>query len=125
MSHLEGFVVKGQEQKVWKLLKSLYGLKQALQTWCENLTKHLMKLNFKHYDPDDATLFVKKVGKIVVYIVVNVNDILMTRNNESHIASINKELRKGFEMNDLGYVHYYLGIEVTQHSNFVFLSQKK
>jgi len=84
-----------------------------------------LKLNFKNYDIDDASLFVKKVGKIVVYIVVNVNDILMTRNNESHIASINRELRKGFEMNDLGYVHYYLGIEVTQHSNFIFLSQKK
>eukprot|EP00253_Pinus_taeda_P005835 PITA_05835 len=46
-------------------------------------------------------------------------------NNESYIASINKELRKGFEMTDLGYVHYYLGIEVTQHIKFIFLSQKK
>eukprot|EP00253_Pinus_taeda_P015735 PITA_15735 len=32
---------------------------------------------------------------------------------------------KGFEMRDLGYVHYYLGIEVTQHPKFIFLSQKK
>jgi len=32
---------------------------------------------------------------------------------------------KGFEMTDLGYVHYYIGIEVTQHSNFIFLSQMK
>ena len=49
----------------------------------------------------------------------------MTTNNESYIASIKKELRKGFEMKDLGYVHYYLGIEVTQHLKFIFLSQKK
>eukprot|EP00253_Pinus_taeda_P021520 PITA_21520 len=48
----------------------------------------------------------------------------MTRNNESYIASINKELRKGFEMTNLGYVHYYLGIEVTQHPKSIFLSQK-
>eukprot|EP00253_Pinus_taeda_P032471 PITA_32471 len=46
-------------------------------------------------------------------------------NNESYIASIKKELRKGFEMTDLGYVHYYLGIEVTQYPQFIFLSQKK
>eukprot|EP00253_Pinus_taeda_P032277 PITA_32277 len=46
-------------------------------------------------------------------------------NNESYIVSIKKKLRKGFEMTDLGYVHYYLGIEVTQHPNFIFLSQKK
>ena len=84
-----------------------------------------MKLNFKHYDLDDATLFVKKVGKTIVYLVVYVDDLLMTGNNESYIASIKKELRKGFEMTDLGYVHYYLGIEVTQHPKFIFLSENK
>eukprot|EP00253_Pinus_taeda_P026761 PITA_26761 len=45
-------------------------------------------------------------------------------NNESYIASIKKEFRKGFEMYDLGYVHYHLGIEVTQHLKSIFLSQK-
>jgi len=84
-----------------------------------------LKLNFKHYDLDDATLFVKKVGKTVLYLVVYVYDLLMTGKNESYIASIKNELRKGFEMTDLGYVHYYLGIEVTQHLKFIFLSQKK
>eukprot|EP00253_Pinus_taeda_P002355 PITA_02355 len=49
----------------------------------------------------------------------------MTGNNENYIASIKKELRKGFEMRDLGYVHYYLGIEITQHLKFIFLSHKK
>eukprot|EP00253_Pinus_taeda_P016221 PITA_16221 len=66
-----------------------------------------------------------KVGKTVVYLVVYVDDLLMTGNNESYIASIKKELRKGFEVTDLGYVHYYLGIEVTQHPKSIFLSQKK
>eukprot|EP00253_Pinus_taeda_P036432 PITA_36432 len=84
-----------------------------------------MKLNFKHFDLDDANLFVKKVGKTVVYLVVYIDDLLMTGNNESYIASIKKELRKGFEMTNLGYVHYYLGIEVTQHLKSIFLSQKK
>eukprot|EP00253_Pinus_taeda_P020681 PITA_20681 len=49
----------------------------------------------------------------------------MIENNESYIASIKKELGKSFEMTDLGYVHYYLGIEVTQNPKFIFLSQKK
>ena len=53
------------------------------------------------------------------------DDLLMTGNNESYITSIKKELRKGFEMTDLGYVHYYLGIEVNQHPKSIFLSQKK
>eukprot|EP00253_Pinus_taeda_P019820 PITA_19820 len=125
MSQPEGFAVKGHEHKVCKLVNSLYGLKQAPQAWYEKLTEHLLKLNFKHYDLDDATLFVKKVGKTVVYLVVYVDDLLMTENNESYIASIKKELGKSFEMTDLGYVHYYLGIEVTQHPKSIFLSQKK
>ena len=70
-------------------------------------------------------MFVKKVGKKVVYLVVYVDDILMTVNNERYIAFIKKELRKGFETIDLGYVHYYLSIGVNQHPNFIFLSQKK
>jgi hypothetical protein len=98
MSRPEGFAVKGQEQKVCKLIKSLYGLKQAPRAWYEKLTKHLLKLNFKHYNLDNATLFVKKVGKIVVYLVVYVDDLLIIGNNESYIASIKKELNKGFEM---------------------------
>lgn len=106
-------------------MKSLYGLKQEPRDWYEKLTEHLLRLNFKHYDLDDATLFVNKVGKTFVYLVVYVDDLLMTGNNESYISSIKKELRKGFEMTDLGYVHYYLGIEVTQHPKSIFLSQKK
>eukprot|EP00253_Pinus_taeda_P017718 PITA_17718 len=125
ISQLEGFAVKGHEHKVCKLVKSLYGLKQASLASYEKLTEHLLKLNFKHFDLDDATLFVKKVGKKVVYLVVYVDDVLMTGNNESYISSIKKELGKSFEMIDLGYVHYYLGIEVTQHPKSIFLSQKK
>ena len=97
--------MKGQEHKVCKIVKSLYGLKQASWAWYEKLIEHLLKLNFKHFDLDDANLFVKKVWKTVVYLVVYVDDLLMAGKNESYIASINKELRKGFEMIDLGYVH--------------------
>eukprot|EP00253_Pinus_taeda_P029695 PITA_29695 len=46
-------------------------------------------------------------------------------NNESYIASIKKGLGKNFEMTDLGYVHYYLGIEVARHPKSIFLSQRK
>ena len=125
MSQPEGFVVKGKEQKVCKLVKSLYGLKQAPRAWYEKLTEHLLKLNFEHFDLDDATLFIKKVGRSVVYLVVYVDDLLMTGNNESYISSIKKDLKKIFEMTDMGHLHYYLGIEVTQHPKYIFLSQKK
>src|SRR5699024_1978158 len=98
MSQPKGFVVKGHVHKVCKLVKSLYGLKKAPRAWYEKLNEHLLNLNFKHYDLDDATLFVNKVGKTVVYFVVYVDDLLMTGNNERYFVSIKKELRKGFEI---------------------------
>ena len=45
----------------------------------------------------------------------------MKRNNEDYITSI----KKCFEMNDLGHLHYYSGIEVTQHLKYIFIYQKK
>jgi hypothetical protein len=91
MSQPKGFVVKGQEQKVCKLIKSLYGLKQAPQTWYEKLIEHLLKLNSKHFNLDDATIFLQKVGKNVVYLIMYVDDLLIIGNNESYIAFIKKE----------------------------------
>jgi len=61
MFHPEGFVVKGKEKKVRKLVKVLYGSKQASRAWYEKLTKHLLKLNYILFDLDDATLFVKNL----------------------------------------------------------------
>jgi hypothetical protein len=46
-------------------------------------------------------------------------------NDYDYIASIKKEIRKVFDMTDLGLLHYYLGIEFTQNPNFIFISQKK
>ena len=78
MTQPEGFTIKGQEHKVCKLVKCLYGLKQAPRAWYKKLNEHLLKLNYKHFNIDDATLFVKKVGKSHVYLVVYVDDLLIT-----------------------------------------------
>ena len=67
----------------------------------------------------------KKVGRSIAFLVVYVDDLLMTGNNEDYIASIKKDLKKFFEMTNLGYLPYYLGIEVTQHPKYIFISQKK
>ena len=89
--------MKGQEHKVCKLVKSLYGVKQAPRAWYEKLTEHLRKLNFKHYNLDDATLFVKKVGRSIVFLVVHVDDLLMIGDNKYYISSIKKYLKSTFK----------------------------
>jgi hypothetical protein len=74
MSQLEGFSIK----VVCKLINSLYGLKQPPRTWCEKLIEFILKINFRYYKINGVTLFVNKFGKIVVYLVVYVDDILIT-----------------------------------------------
>jgi len=122
MTYLEGFTIKCQEHKVCKLVKSLYGLKQVPHAWYEKTIEHLLKLNYKHFNLDDATLFVKKVGKSVAYLVVYVDDLVITRNNDDYIESVKKYLKKVFDMTDLGLLHYYLGIEVDQQPKHIFVS---
>ena len=92
MDHPEGFAIKGQEQKVCKLVKYLYGLKQAPRAWYENLDENLLKLNYTHFNLDDATLFVKIVGRLVVYLVVYVDDLLIMGNNDGYISSAKRFL---------------------------------
>ena len=93
MDQHEGFCMKGQEQKVCKLVKYLYCLKQAPRAWQEKLIEHLLKLNYKHFNIDDATLFVKKVGRLLICLVVYVDDLLTIGNNDDYIASIKRELK--------------------------------
>jgi hypothetical protein len=125
MTQHEGFTLKGQEHKVCKLIKSLYGLKRAPHAWYEKLTEHILKLNYKCFNLDDATLFVKKVGKSVVYLFIYVDDLLITGIHDDYIASVKKELKKVFDVTDLGLLHSYLGIEVDQQLKYIFISQKK
>ena len=69
-------------------------------------------MKFKHFNLDDATLFVKNVGKTIIHHVVDVDCLLITKNNELYIASIKKELKKDFNMAYMEHLHYYFDIEV-------------
>jgi hypothetical protein len=70
-------------------------------------------LNFKNFNLGNATLFVHKVGKTMVYLVLYIHDLLITWNNEIYIVSIKKDFKK------------YLGIEVIENTRYIFNSQMK
>jgi hypothetical protein len=64
-------------------------------------------------------------GQNLVVIVLYVDDLIITGNHEVHIKQVKQELQKGFKMTDLGPLQYYLGVEVSQQSHQIFLSQTK
>ena len=64
----------------------------------------------------------KMQDKHMVILVLYVDDSIITGNNEAHIKQVKEELKAGFKMTNLGELHYYLGVEVSQHPNQIFLS---
>ena len=115
-----GYVNQAHPTHVCKLLKSLYGLKQAPRAWFERLSTKLLHLGFQA-SLLDSSLFIFKQGSLVVYLLVYVDDIVMSSNNPQFLSS----LISAFELKDLGPLHYFLGLQITKSSKGLFLAQTK
>ncbi|RVX14481.1 Retrovirus-related Pol polyprotein from transposon RE1 [Vitis vinifera] len=120
----KGFQVKGQEEKVYLLKKALYGLKQAPRAWYSRIDEHLQSLGFVK-SPSEATLYVKGIDANLIEVSVYVDDLLVTGSNEKLVKEFKVEMLKVFEMTNLGLMSYFLGMEVKQNHDGVFISQKK
>nr|GEW65165.1 ribonuclease H-like domain-containing protein [Tanacetum cinerariifolium] len=89
------------KHKVCKLNKSLYGLKQAPRQWNAKLTIALIKHGFEQ-SKFDYSLYVKKKGSMFVALLVYVDDIVITGNDEVEVKSFKSFLSSKFLINDLG-----------------------
>lgn len=122
VSQPKGYVKKGSEHKVYKLLKALYGLRQAPRAWYSRLNQCLLKLGFIKC-PYEHAVYTKKEGDHSLIVGVYVDDLLVTGTSLSHIAKFKGEMSREFDMSDLGKLSYYLGLEVTQDKDFIELRQ--
>ncbi|KAK1410403.1 hypothetical protein QVD17_36940 [Tagetes erecta] len=123
MTPPEGYYDKS-ETKVCKLIKSLYGLKQASRQWNKKLTNTLVDIGFKQSN-SDYSLFVKSVNGVVCILLVYVDDIILTGNDLVEIEKIKSCLSQRFLIKDLGKLKYFLGIEVLESDDGLVLSQRK
>nr|GEV50301.1 DNA helicase INO80 isoform X2 [Tanacetum cinerariifolium] len=124
MKQPPGFIDPQRPNHVCLLHKSLYGLKQAPRAWFERLSKALFDLGFKG-SKTDPSLFIYSRGDTLLYILVYVDDIIVTGNNKGTIDNIICQLGSAFALKDLGSLNYFLGIEIVPHVSDVLLSQKK
>ncbi|KAM1873468.1 hypothetical protein ACFX13_007300 [Malus domestica] len=124
MHQPRGFVDPQFPHHVCRLRRSLYGLKQAPRAWFQCFSTHLEDLGFRPSTADHS-LFTYIHGSTRIYLLIYVDDILVTGNNPSHIVTLIKNLGIRFSMKDLGPVHYFLGMEVVRTPSGLSLSQQK
>ena len=110
--------------KVCHLKKSLYGLKQSPQAWFDRFTQAIQQHDYKQVQTDH-TLFHKTIGKKITILIVYVDDIIVTGNDEVEIGRIKQRLAQDFEMKDLGNLRYFLKMEVARNKNGISISQRK
>ncbi|GBM97221.1 Retrovirus-related Pol polyprotein from transposon TNT 1-94 [Araneus ventricosus] len=123
MSQPESYIEADQVQKVCKLNKAIYGLKQAARAWHLKIGESLIKYGFEQSKADPCLFKFANNGN-PMYIIVYVDDLLIAGKDED-IRKIIKELEEEYELKNLGEVNYYLGINIerTKEGNFA-LNQK-
>jgi len=120
-----GYVIKGAEKKVCSLRRALYGLKQAPRAWYNRIESYFLKEGFEKC-PYEHTLFLKKTEEGTFLIVcLYVDDLIFTGNNEKMFNSFKQSMMKEFDMTDLGRMRYFLGLEVFQRTDGIFICQRK
>ena len=96
----EGFKGKNGNY-VWKLKKSLYGLKQSGQTWNKSFYSYLTTQNFMQSSVDPY-MYVQNVHNQISIILLWVDDISISSETEAHLMQIKTRLNSRFKMTDLG-----------------------
>ncbi|KAJ9544590.1 hypothetical protein OSB04_024297 [Centaurea solstitialis] len=120
----EGFVDPDFPDHVCILDKALYGLKQAPRAWYETLTNHLLSKGFKR-GTIDTTLFLKKEGDDLLLVQIYVDDIIFGSTNPELCTKFSKIMETEFEMSMMGELNFFLGIQVKQNPDGIFINQSK
>ena len=101
----------GNEHKVCKLVKSLYGLKQALKQWHVKFDTVILSNGFV-LNSSDRYFYTKMCGSIAIYLCLYIDDMLIISNEMKDILETKRFLSSTFKMKNLGQVDTILGIKV-------------
>ena len=124
MEQPRGFIDNRHLDFVCKLHKALYGLKQAPRAWFNRLSSFLLDIGFTA-SLLDSSLFTLHLGSAHIFMLVYVDDIILTGSNDKLIQSIISQLQREFPLKDLGLLHFFLGIQVSCTPQGLHLCQAK
>jgi hypothetical protein len=119
-----GFLDLHYPQHVYKMKKALYGLKQAPRAWYERLTTYLLEKGFIRGQADQ-TLFIRNQGNHKLIAQIYVDDIIFGATLDSQAHEFAEEMKQEFEMSMIGELTYFLGMQVKQTYEGIFIFQAK
>lgn len=121
----EGFKVDGSNKKlVWRLNKSLYGLKQSGRNWHNVLHEHLTQNDFIQ-SLVDTCIYTKHVKDSTIIMLVWVDDIIIAASSESSLVEVKNLLKNRFKMTDLGQLNCFLGIQFKFENGVIKMNQTR
>ncbi|GJX54418.1 putative ribonuclease H-like domain-containing protein [Tanacetum coccineum] len=124
VSQPPGFLDPKYPQKVYKVVKALYGLHQAPRAWYATLSTFLLKNGYRR-GTIDKTLFIKKDKHDIILVQVYVDDIIFGSTKKSWCDDFEALMKSKFQMSSMGELTFFLGLQVKQKEDGIFISQDK
>nr|GEV28904.1 putative ribonuclease H-like domain-containing protein [Tanacetum cinerariifolium] len=119
-----GFEDPHHPDKVYKVVKALHGLHQAPKAWYETLANYLLENSFQR-SKIDQTLFIKRQKGNILLVQIYVDDIIFGATNKDLCKSFEKLMKDKFQMSSIGELTFFLGLQVKQKKDEIFISQDK
>ncbi|GJY27073.1 retrovirus-related pol polyprotein from transposon TNT 1-94, partial [Tanacetum coccineum] len=119
-----GFEDPDFPNRVYKVEKPLYGLHQAPKAWYETLSTYLLDNGFQR-GKIDKTLFIKRHIGDILLVQVYVDDIIFGSTKNELCNAFEKLMHEKFQMSSMGELTFFLGLQVQQKNDGIFISQDK
>ncbi|GJV00138.1 putative ribonuclease H-like domain-containing protein [Tanacetum coccineum] len=110
--------------KVYKVVKALYGLHQAPRAWYNTLANYLLCNGFQR-GKIDQTLFIKRKQGHILLVQIYVDDIIFGSTKKELCDEFEKLMKDKFQMSSMGELTFFLGLQVQQKKKGIFISQDK
>ncbi|GJZ55906.1 putative ribonuclease H-like domain-containing protein [Tanacetum coccineum] len=110
--------------KVYKVEKALYGLHQAPRAWYETLSTYLLDNGFQR-GKLDKILFIKRKKGDILLVQVYVDDIIFGSTKKELCNAFEKLMHENFQMSSIGELTFFMGLQVQQKKDGIFISQDK
>ena len=123
MSLPPGFEEELGRNKVCRLKKSLYGLKQSPRAWFERFGTVVKGLGYIQSQADHTLFYKHSTNNKIAILIVYVDDIILTGDDSLELKNLREKLAKAFDIKELGPLKYFLGIEFARSKEGIFMNQ--